>query len=390
MKRSILIGFVGAFLLGQTLSLLYPFVFRFTVLDVVAGITVLAAGLYWLQSRPRARLPVPRVLVWFVAWTVLITAVQALRLAPAEIITGGAYLGRWLVYTALLFVVGVAGEERFWLRILRLSGLGLAVIGFFQYAWYPDLRNLHYLGWDPHYFRLTATLFDPNFAGIVLSLSLCAWVYHWQKERQPDALAASIISAVALYLTYSRSGYVAAATGLAVYGVLSGSPAGKRQLAVPLAILTGLGLLIVGLPKPGGDTLLLTRMGSTLARLDNWQQSVRLFLQAPVTGAGFNFVPYLDSPLAGTGGIARTGGGVDNSFLFVLVTTGLPGLLLYLWYHSRFTRVALRRRDGLGALFVASQSAIAVHSLFVNSQFYPWVLCWYALLAGAVWRGRED
>ncbi|MBI4991232.1 hypothetical protein HZB96_04020 [Candidatus Gottesmanbacteria bacterium] len=49
------------------------------------------------------------------------------------------------------------------LRLLTFAGVILAVIGWLGYFLYPDLRNLYYLGWDPHYKRIFSSFFDPNY-----------------------------------------------------------------------------------------------------------------------------------------------------------------------------------------------------------------------------------
>ena len=49
---------------------------------------------------------------------------------------------------------------------------------------YPDLRNLWYLGWDPHYYRVFATLLDPNYVGILLVLTIFVWIYIWVNNKK--------------------------------------------------------------------------------------------------------------------------------------------------------------------------------------------------------------
>ena len=60
--------------------------------------------------------------------------------------------------------------------------------------------------------------------------------------------------------------------------------------------------------------------------------------------------------------------GILAFLLFVAATTGLVGLLAYLWY--------LGRLKSLQATFVA----VLVHSVFLNSLFYPAIMVWISLL----------
>jgi O-antigen ligase len=70
--------------------------------------------------------------------------------------------------------------------------------------------------------------------------------------------------------------------------------------------------------------------------------------------------------------------GTDNSFLFVLATTGLIGLLSYAALWGTIVRQAWGNH-----VVVASITAIFIHSLFVNSLFYPHIMEWIWILIAA-------
>lgn len=294
---------------------------------------------------------------------------------------GSLYLLRWIAYAAMYGVIVVSPlPSRFWIGWLASFGIALSVIGLAQFFVYPDLRNLWYLGWDPHYYRVFATLLDPNYVGILLVLALCILgycYYRFLRMRVWISLVSGLV-ALALLLTYSRSSYLAffAALGVVVVRLRQW----KAGLFLTLCVL----LAIVYVPKPGGDTLALDRYDSTVSRIQNWGQTITRISERPVFGFGFNVVPFLGKDEAAALP-DRSGAGIDSSILFVGVTTGLVGLVSYLWLIAE--QVTLTKRSKNSALttaFYASFAALVVHSLFVNSLFYPWVMVWMWVLVAIV------
>lgn len=288
------------------------------------------------------------------------------------IVKGSLYLWRWIAYALFYGVVLVSPfPRRFWFVWLGSFGVVLAAGGLVQFVLYPDLRNLWYLGWDPHYYRVFATLLDPNYVGILLVLTLCLIFSVWRR-----AWWLAGIVGLALLLTYSRSSYLAI-LGAIVTAVFC-SKRWKEGLFIVLLCL----LAIVYVPKPGGDTLSLDRYDSTVSRFQNWGQTIARIGERPVFGFGFNVVPFLDiQEAAALPG--RRGAGIDSSILFVGTTTGIVGLVGYAWLVMEQVKLGLRSKHRvLKLLLFTSFAAVGVHSLFVNSLFYPWVMIWlWTLLA---------
>lgn len=299
---------------------------------------------------------------------------------------GSLYLWRWAAYALFYGVVVVSPySAQFWLGWLASFGVVLAAGGLVQFIWYPDLRNLWYLGWDPHYYRVFATLLDPNYVGILLVLTIFVLSYMLVRFARWRAWILSLMgmAGVALLLTYSRSSYLALVGGVGVAMVVL-----KRWKEGVFLILFFL-LAVVSVPKPGGDTLSLGRYDSTISRIQNWGQTITRIEERPIFGYGFNVVPFLGREEA-SGLPGRRGAGIDSSLLFVGVTTGIVGLVSYLWLLTEQVKLAIRLKDkALKILFVSSFVALCIHSLFVNSLFYPWVMMWMWVLVGVVERGRK-
>lgn len=349
----LLAGQLGAIPLGAGVVLY--------VHDVVLVITLLVASLRYqlIKTVREARLLRP---VWLFAAVGAVSILVNSSGHPMEgTIRGSLYLVRWVTY-ALVYALVLASpvSARAWLAGLGSLGVAFAGLGFVQLILYPDLRNLWYLGWDPHYYRLFATLLDPNFAGIILVLALFVlWHLGWR--------LAALLVLVALLLTYSRSSYAALLAGIGA--TLIPRHRWKQWLIITLMLLVG----IVYLPKPGGETLLLDRYDSTVARVQNWSQSLARIAGHPLLGLGWG-----------------AGKGVDSSFLFVGVGSGIAGSAAYLWLVIEQVKTVLRRRDAPGRfLLLGSLAAVGIHSLFVNSLFYPWVMLWLWALMGIAQKSQR-
>jgi len=258
---------------------------------------------------------------------------------------GGLYLVRFLAYSLL---INLKIDKKY----LLFFSSAIAVFGLIQYLLVPDTRFLAALNWDDHYYRLLSTLLDPNFTGIILVLGLIL-VYFYR----PKTWWLYGLHLAALLLTYSRSSYLALVVS-ALYLAWF-----KQKLKLFFLGFSVLGLVLLLLPRPGGDGVKLERLFSVKQRLDNYREGVSLWQSRPVFGLGFNTLRYYRHDP-----VSHAAGGLDSSLLFVLATTGVVGLIAYvnllrsLWQKSLLLRLSL--------------VALLVHSLFVNSLFYPFTMIW--------------
>jgi O-antigen ligase len=189
------------------------------------------------------------------------------------------------------------------------------------------------------------------------------------------------ILVVALLLTYSRSSFLAAIIGGCIYILLIK----KWKLLLALAIF-GLGIFLV--PAFGGISTSAFRMWSVTARITNWQEGIQLFLQSPIIGYGFDMLRAVPraSAVSAYGYISNSAGGLDNSLLFILATTGVLGLGAFTYLWTQIVRLGLRlqKQESIKTVYFASLGALLVHSLFVNSMFYPVILVWLWICIGAI------
>ena len=354
----------------------------FYIHDIVLG-AVFLVGIFEVVRRKKVFRPalfLPITSFIFIATVSLI--VNFFRFNQNDMLQSSLYLLRWGTY-AWFYIILVQRRVSpvFVLYGLFGFGTGVSVLGLVQYVLYPELRNLSYLGWDPHYYRLFSTFLDPNFAGIIIVFTVFLGIYFWRKTRHTSILFVEVLNIIALYLTYSRSSYLAFVVGTAVLIVFR-----KKWKAFVLLVFFVLAIVLV--PKPGGNTLLLTRMDSTLARVGNWQDSLGIIGQAPIIGHGFNTLRFLHTPdVQGAPGapVSRSAAGVDSSVLFLLATTGVIGTIVYGWIMWSMIRLYQVHRSTceLQGILWSVLTSLFVHSLFTNSLFYPWVMIWLWVFVAA-------
>lgn len=372
---------------GQVISVPFAAGARITLLDISVGVLLLTGALARGKKRYIPSLWVP-VMSFF--GVTLLSLLLTLGNVPLYVVGGGLmYILRWMMYASLYWVAaGTTAAPGMWLSVLAASGIATAVLGILQYFLYPDLRNLAYLGWDPHYQRLFSTLLDPNFTGIILAVTAVFLLGMWesQKKNQPVLLGCLLVVMTAFVLSYSRSSFIAFAVGMIVWGILS------RKKAIMFGILTLCVGVVVLMPHTGeGQNLF--RTVSSFARVGNAERAIGLIREKPIFGHGFNilrFVSLQRSWIHETDAPSRSGAGLDTSILFVGATTGLIGMVVYGWMilsllgRAMYGYAHVKKLRPFAVTYISAMTMMVVHSLFINSLFYPWVMVWMWISTGVL------
>lgn len=369
------LGRIPLFRPGVYLSV-YEFFLLFTILVSIPSL--------FRQKRAILSLPFVKPLISFMAISFLSLLINPLNLSPVDWFTAFLYLVRYLGYTLLypIVILAINNDElrrKRFLAILFASGVIFGVVGFIQYFLYPDLRNVYYLGWDPHQYRLFSTLFDPNFTGLILLLTIfVGWEIFQGVARgikKGTIALALILTCIAFLLTYSRSSYIAF---LISFPFLAKSKPIWKMIVLVYAIFL---ISIVSLPRPFGEGVRLERMSSSFARVESYQQTVAIIQRYPVFGVGFNALRYAKQKMGFLNDedwqTVHSGSGSDNSFLFVWATSGIFGFLSFLWFCFSVLQSTWKTK-----FILASFVAMLTHAFFVNSFFYPLVMLWMWLLLG--------
>jgi O-antigen ligase len=286
-------------------------------------------------------------------------------------------LVRWIFYAGLYFVIRdlpLSGQEKI-KKNMPLVGLGCALLGLIQYCFLPDTRFIAEYGWDPHYFRLVGTFLDPGFLGMIFVFTLIMITLRLWSEKTLFNYLAWMIVYVALALTYSRASYLAYITSMGIIALR------KRTIKFFAAILVVGIITIFLLPRAGGESTRLERESTIRFRITSWQHALIIARDHPLLGIGFNAYRnaqrqynFFDDKFWE---VSHGAAGADSSLLFVLATTGLVGLasFLYLGYE------VIKQAKG-DLLINASLGGLFIHSFFLNSLFYPWVMAWMWICIG--------
>ena len=356
-----------------------------TTYDTAVGLLVLTWLAHRLMQKKKERISavfLKPILVF--AGVGLISLVFNFRfLTLSDFTVSFLYLVRWVFYAGIYFVVSDFDprfKKKIPLIMIFVSFFLVVIPGYIQYFLYPNLRNLYYLGWDEHLYRLVSTFLDPNFTAVASTLLLMLILA--MRLGKIGWIVAGL-TFIALLLTYSRSGYlmffVSATTLLFLLG--------KSRYAILLLLVFAFGIFL--LPKNlEGEGVKLLRTASIFNRLESTGNAIAIFKDNPLIGVGFNAYRYAQYRYGFIKGenwkIVHSGAGTDNSFLLVLATTGIIGFMsyLYLWWVILKKTYSQRISNAISVAVLASIIGLAVNSFFLNSLFFPFVMAWMWVLIG--------
>ena len=307
-----------------------------------------------------------------------------------------AYSLRYAAYASIIFAFQFLNKEFKESINIKLIAAGVifTAVGFIQYFYYPNLRNLYYLGWDEHLYRLFSTSLDPNFAGaffVLFILLLTENVIRGLKNRA-NLIFFSILwisTLIAILLTYSRSAFIMLVISMVVLLSIH-----KMYRVLLLLVVLFLSLLFI-FSNRNIEGLNPLRIASVEARVDSAREALEIFSKNPIIGVGFNAYRYAQVRYGFRteqgSAVSNADAGTDNSYLFVLATTGIVGFLIFLDFWINIIKVIIRNLHlGVyGKVALASIGGILVNALFINSIFYPTIMAWIFILIGLTLVNKE-
>jgi O-antigen ligase len=272
---------------------------------------------------------------------------------------------------------------------LIIAGSVFVLLGFIQYLFYPDLRNLYYLGWDEHLYRLFSTFLDPNFAGaflVLLIILLSDNIIRSLKDKNKVILLSVLWAAVliSILLTYSRSAFIMLIVGMVV---LLGLHKLYKFIAIGIVVFVGLFAIFANRDIEGLDPF---RIASVEARVESMHAAIEIFSKNPIIGVGFNAYRYAQLRYGfrteEKSLVSHADAGTDNSYLFVLATTGIIGFLIFIGIWINIVRKIIRSLNSelYAKAALASIGALLVNTIFINSLFYPPIMAWIFILVGLI------
>lgn len=319
----------------------------------------------------------------FMAIAVLSLLINIKNLSFLESITSSLYLLRWILYAGLYFLV-IDFDTKFRQKVsifLVISGAIAVIGGYFQYFLYPELRNLIYLGWDEHLYRMFSSFLDPNFAGAFFVLYfIFALSVFIEQSRYIKLLLGLILTLTlgAIFLTYSRSALIMLVVSFAVFLFLIKQ---KKLIFIFISLSLLITFLLPKSFKTEGTNFL--RTASAKARIDSSENALSIIRDNIFFGVGFNayrYAQYRYGFLNDKKEIENhSGAGTDNSYLFILATTGIVGFAAYLYLLRRLFKIKDK-------ILIASMAGLLVNALFINSLFYTFIMEWIWILAGLTFK----
>jgi hypothetical protein len=267
------------------------------------------------------------------------------------------YLSRNLAYFCFVFLLSKQLKNKSWLW--RVISFNILVLGFLQYLFLPDLRFLIYEGYDDHFYRLTSTILDPAFTGLIFVFNLN--FYLWQKKKN---WALILLFATGLLITYSRSSYLAfLLSSLVLIFSNSQNHNAKKSILVVLA------LFFINLPflpkQSGGAGVDLQRTISLTARVSNDQTILQNMKETDwLVGQGL-FIPNQNRQTAEN--IPSHSHFADNLIVFLLSNLGILGSLAFTFL--LFDVVRQGKKEQLVLL-----TSWLTHAMFNNSSTQSFVI----------------
>lgn len=367
---------------------------------------------------------VPPLFPMITLWTIIAAfslLINTTWLASNELIEGFLYLIRFIGYFFLYLIAydEIKKNNNSWEKILYglIGGaILIAIFGFIQLKIYPSFFELDMqdYGWDPHIGRLLSTWFDPNFVGGFLAFITCIlfgiaiFDYKNLLKKLPKLAGFSIIFAIivaALYLTYSRSAYLACGIGLLVI-------TGMKSRKMLLLALIVLGIAAIGLAQIQARFLdlwesfqsimdfdnfssLFNPDATSRLRVESWQDAVAVIKEHPWFGSGYNTFKYAQWHMGLVQDIeAHATTGSDSTLLTIFATTGVFGFIAYIWFYIKAIvdsiknavhKKSLDLHQSYNLGLAGGLIALLLHSTFVNTLLFPHVLVffWIALALSA-------
>lgn len=364
----------------------------------------------WKNDRKLRLGKIGKVIVFFGFAAVLTYLLNAFRFPLQEMLVAGTYLGRFLMYVILSLITfdllkrDPSGRTlKVALGSMMLSAVMISFLGFLQLKYFPSFLELglDVEGWDPHIGRLLSTWFDPNFVGgylaFILGITLALMLYFWHQKKITWAgilVAISVVGLLALYYTFSRSGYLAL---LFTIGLLAFLKSPRLLLAAIILALLGFTFS----PRVQERVTEAFESGKAFIgfnseyaldptarlRVESWGYALDIIQDYSLIGAGFGRYAYETVQRGYKLPSDHDVGGSDSSLLTLWATTGIVGLLSYLAIGFVAAVQGIRRawkkkdfQSYLAAGLLASFGGVMAHSVFVNSLFY-------ALMMGTLWVG---
>jgi len=260
---------------------------------------------------------------------------------------------------------------------VKMSLAFAAITGVVQYFLYTNLRNLQYLGWDPHQNRVFGLFLDTSVAGAVYGLILIFILF----SKRLNPMLTKVIFATTFVLlglfTYSRGFIVSTFSSCLAYGMLI-----KKNFKVILAGTVVLAMFVTLAPKPFGEGVNLLRTSTIESRVEDYNRGLKIWQNNSIVGIGYNRIRYFKpNEEQENRGKSHAGASFHSSYLIILVTTGALGFIAFAYWLFTVAKI--------GQFALISAVFLGVYSLFDNIILHPFILFLWPVLIGLTSRKKQ-
>jgi O-antigen ligase len=285
-------------------------------------------------------------------------------------------LERLLLAVYIAKALSSVEDVRFLLRVLLIGLVTQSLLMLAQVAGFVGTIDLYGLKARAEFAgdsRVSGTLGSPNPAAAYLAMTMAiALSILLSGARRSDrrlALAGLLTAIVPMIATLSRGGWLSLVFSSTLLIAFAGARVSKKAVA---ACLLAIALLAIPFAGTIRERLFGDDNGSAASRMPLNQLALTMAKDHPLLGVGAN-----NFPVAMTPDIAHSGAdflyAVHNTYLLVLVETGVGGLAAFLWLLAAIldqARKAWRLQNPLLA-FPALGCAAAVAGFMLQINFEP-------------------
>lgn len=338
MKKIAIHSNLKVFFIG--LSFFFLFFNRYSI-DFISRVTplyffVLIISIYLLTSKRDLKLTLHKFFIPFLGFFFYCALVSPFTIDPE--LTVRFWAGAlYLTAVILIYIIFIDANAEFILPGLRFScsliivtSLVLYIFGLLNFNPILEGEDIYGITIEKSIPRLIGINNDPNIAAITLIVTF--WLILYSFTTNFRKLVGMLVTSILLIATLSRSGMAAFAFSIIIYYVAISQNRSRAVLKF-LAFSTFLGLLLYFSYLFSEHVIefdvnlfvekRLSGLESGGGRFEIWENSLSLFYDYFIVGSGpFTFTSVYE---------ARFGYGIfaHNSFIQVLVETGLIGFVLY-------------------------------------------------------------
>ena len=227
-----------------------------------------------------------------------------------------------------------------------------------QYFFFPNLRGLFYLGWDPHDFRMVGLFLDSSLAGAIYGFLFLFFLLYKKKTN----LYLAILLLIFVALSFSRGAYLSLIAAVIIYFFV------HRHYRYLVGFLFLFAFFVLLAPKPFGEGVNLKRTFSLRSRAVDLKSAVKIWRRKPLLGIGYNHIseeknkqlslPYLPP--------SHANASFSSSWAIILATTGILGLISFAYFLLRVVKKV--------PLFSYWLIFLGLFSFFDNIILHPLIL----------------